>query len=335
MIKSKEKLEGISIIRTVSMIAIMLYHIGYGHYYLPNIYLQSSVHLFFCISAFLIMYTTETKTANTFLKNRLIRIVPLYVLLTVFTFIASKFISSFSQGDVGIPELIKSILFIPYERSGLKSDSAVRPIVGPGWTLYFDIWFAFIFFIAMKIKHKHRGIIAALICIGVTVLGMLLPQELPIARLLCTGFLLSFVTGIAVFYLWHFFFQNKKNKYLYIWKVSGMLLLILFYCLPMNLLLQITATPLILVCVLVSTHQRPVAKIFTRFADVSFSFYLLHYYVILVVCKFIDFTQLNLKTILGTVVVFCLALIASICSYVIIEKKMGKALQGFLERYFK
>lgn len=313
-------------IRTVAMIAIMLYHIGFGYYYLQDIHFQSGVHLFFCISAFLIMYTTENKTANAFLKKRLIRIVPLYVLLTIFTFIASKFISGFSQGNIGIPELIKSILFIPYERSGLKSDSAVRPIVGPGWTLYYDFWFAFIFFISMKIKHKYRGMIAALICVGVTVLGLFLPQKLPVARFICTGFFLSFVTGIAVFCIWRLYFQNKATKFSHIWGVCGILLLILFYLMPQKLFLQIGAAPLVLICILVSTRQRSVAKIFTRFSDISFSFYLLHYYVILVVGKFVDFKQLNLKTILGTVIVFFLTLIASSCSYVIIEKKLGNAL---------
>ena len=326
MSKSQEKFEGISIIRTVAMIAIMLYHSGYGHYYLKNIHFQSGVHLFFCISAFLIMYTTETKTANNFLKKRLIRILPLYVLLTIFTFIASKFIGAFSQGNIGISELIKSILFIPYTRSGLKSSSAVRPIVGPGWTLYYDIWFAFIFFISMKIKHKQRGVIAALICIGVSVLGLLLPQELPVARLLCTGYMLSFVAGIATFYIWCLFFQYKSTEFPHIWEISGILLLILFYFLPSKLFLQIGTASLVLICILVSTHQKPVAKVFAKFSDISFSFYLLHYYVILVVGKFIDFTQLNLKTILGTVIVFFLALIASTCSYVVIEKKLGNAL---------
>lgn len=326
MVKSQEKLEGISIIRTVAMIAIMLYHIGYGYYYLKNIHFQSGVHLFFCISAFLIMYTTETRTANTFLKKRLIRIVPLYVLLTVFTFIASKFISGFFQGDIGISELIKSILFIPYARSGLKSASAVRPIVGPAWTLYYDIWFAVIFFVSMKIKHKHRGMIAALSCIGISILGLLLPQKLPVARFICTGFFLSFVTGIAVFYIWRLYFQNNAREFSHIWRASAILLLILFYFLPRKLFLQIGSAPLVLIFVLISTRQRPVAKIFTRFSDISFSFYLLHYYVVLVVGKFIDFTQLNLKTILGTVIVFFLALIASVCSYVVIEKKLGNAL---------
>ena len=326
MTKPKERLEGISIIRTVAMIAIMMYHIGYGYNYLKSIRFQSSVHLFFCISAFLIMYTTETKTAGTFLKKRLIRIVPLYVLLTIFTFIASKFIGSFSQGNIGVSELIKSILFIPYTRSGLKSESAVRPIVGPGWTLYFDIWFAFIFFISMKIKHKHRGILAAIMCIGVTILGLLLPQELPVARLLCTGFLLSFVTGIAVFYIWRLFLQHKSTEFPYVWIAAGILLMILFYCLSKKLFMQVALAPLVLICILISTRERPVAKVFTKFSNVSFSFYLLHYYVIIVIGKFVDFTLLNLKTVIGTIVVFCLSLIVSVCSYVVVEKKLGNAL---------
>ena len=64
MTPSQHKLDGISIIRTFAAVAIMLYHIGFGHYYLTQINFASGVHLFFCISAFLIMYTSERKTVT-------------------------------------------------------------------------------------------------------------------------------------------------------------------------------------------------------------------------------------------------------------------------------
>ena len=329
MTQSQQKMNGISIIRTFAMITIMLYHIGYGHYYFTQLKLSAAVHLFFCISAFLIMYTTETKTPASFLKRRLIRIVPLYFLLTVFTFIASKFISGFGQDNIGIPELIKSILFIPYSRSGLKSDVAVRPIVGPAWTLYYDVWFAVLFFIAMKLTHKHRGLVAAITCAVLYIVGMFLPKELPIAVLVNNGYLLSFITGIVVFYIWNKILKNKSAAFPLLWGIVAAFLLICFYLMPRIALLQTTVAGLILLCTLTATKQKSVPKIFTHFSTVSFSFYLLHYYVILIAGKVIDFTKINIITVLGTFAVFAVTLVISFFSYIIIEKKLGNALNKF------
>lgn len=329
MSKSQQKLDGISIIRTVATIAIMLYHIGFGHYYLKQVNFSFSVHVFFCISAFLIMYTTEHKTAASFLKRRLIRILPLYLLLTVFTFFASKFLSGFGQDNIGVPELIKSLLFIPYSRSGLKSELAVRPIVGPGWTLYYDVWFAFAFAISMKIKHKYRGIIAGCICVALYLFGILLPEEVPVAVLLSNGFVLSFAAGIVVYYVWRGFLQQKTTSVPLIWGMAAVLLLGCLYLLPRNILLQILVSSFILICTLISTAQKPIPKGFTQFSNLSYSFYLLHYYVILIIGKMIDFTQFNGKVILGTVIVFCVTLLISFCSYILIEKKLGNLLNRF------
>lgn len=343
MTPSQHKLDGISIIRTFAAVAIMLYHIGFGHYYLTQINFASGVHLFFCISAFLIMYTTERKKASEFLKKRLIRIIPLYFILTIFTFAASKLVAGFGQDNIGLPELIKSLLFIPYSRSGLKSDFAVRPIVGPAWTLYFDIWFAFIFFVSMKIKHKDRGLIAAALCIASYILGHMLPDSIPPAVLLQTGYMLSFVAGILVYYIWNFVLSHKSTSFSFLWGILAGILMIYFYFAPEKLFLKIILSSAILLLALISTHQKPVPKIFTYFSQISFSFYLLHYYVILITGKVIDYSTLNIKTILGTLGVFVLTLFVSLCSYIVIEKNIftffkthnDKTLKGLLEYCFK
>lgn len=322
MTQSQNKLDGISIIRTLAAIAIMLYHIGFGHYYFTQINLSSSVYLFFCISAFLIMYTTEKKNAADFLKRRLIRIVPLYIILTVMTFVASKFVAGFGQDNIGLPELVKSLLFIPYSRSGFKSDVAVRPIVGPAWTLYFDIWFAFIFAVSMKIKHKYRGLTASVICIAFTILGYMLPEESPLGVLLRTGFMLSFVAGIGVFYIWKMLLNYKNTSFSTVWGMIAALFLAFFYVAPEKMLLKILLSVAILMCTLMFTHQKSVPKIFTNFSKISYSFYLAHYFVILIVGKVIDFSQLNIKTMIGIVVVFIVTLMVSFCSYIVVEKKL-------------
>lgn len=153
----QEKFEGqiecISILRVVAAIGIILYHIGVFNDYVPT--LQSGVSLFFCISAFLMMYTTQKEESKKFILKRLIRIVSLYWIMTIVTFLAMQMIPSMSTG--GMIEFLKSLFFVPYIRPALKSADVVRPMVGPAWTLYYDVYFTIIFGICMKINHKYRG----------------------------------------------------------------------------------------------------------------------------------------------------------------------------------
>lgn len=142
------------------LLGIALYHIGTFNDHIAT--LQAGVSLFFCISAFLMMYTTQKGISSHYILKRLIRIVPLYWIMTAFTFAAMQVVPSISTG--GTPEFIKSLFFIPYVRHALKSADVVRPMVGPAWTLFYDVYFTFIFGLCMKISHKFRGILVAVAC---------------------------------------------------------------------------------------------------------------------------------------------------------------------------
>lgn len=300
----------------------MLYHIGFGQHYFKFLNLSAGIHLFFCISAFLVMYSTKNKTAGVFLKRRLIRIVPLYFILTVATFIASKFIGSFAQGDIGIPELIKSLLFLPYSRSSLSGYTVVRPIVGPAWTLYYDFWFAVIFCIAMKCKHKYRGIISAAACIAVSAISLILPSGIAVTGFLRTGFFLDFAVGIGAYYVWSLLLQKKEKLPSPLFCIIAIAATALLYLGPRNLFLLEGAVFLILLSTLLCTNEKPVLKPFNLFAKVSYSFYLIHYYVIIILGKLFDFSVFSAATLLGTAVTFILTLIAAYCSYLLVEKKL-------------
>lgn len=94
------------------------------------------VSLFFTISGFLQMYTTQKKQKH-FLVKRLIRIVPLYWIMTIATFVAMLIMPGIALGEASFEEFLKSLFFIPYQRTAMKSADVVRPMVGPGWTLYY------------------------------------------------------------------------------------------------------------------------------------------------------------------------------------------------------
>ena len=105
------------------------------------------VELFFIISGFIMIYTTKDnylqsqyKYSISFIKKRIIRIVPLYTILTIIWYII--FIDSFNW-NVFI-KIIKSIMFIPYNE---------LPILYLGWSLNYEMFFYLIFAISLLFRH--------------------------------------------------------------------------------------------------------------------------------------------------------------------------------------
>jgi exopolysaccharide production protein ExoZ len=103
---------------------------------------NSGVDIFFVISGFVMIESQRRKASNaiTFLIRRIVRIVPLYWLLTLFYWTLATFAPSlFPNLELGIPWLLTSLGFI----SGVFSFSA--PILGQGWTLEFEMLFYLVF----------------------------------------------------------------------------------------------------------------------------------------------------------------------------------------------
>ena len=329
----KQKIDGIELLRILASLGIALYHVGcYGN----RLSLSLGVHLFFCISAFLCMLTTE-KPKKLFLLKRLLRILPLYWLLTFATFAAAHLIPGLFGGEPAtFGELIKSLLLIPYSREGMRTASVVRPIVGPGWTMYYDVCFAILFAVAMKLRHKWRGAITAGLCC-LLLLGALLPDTNPFVHVYTKGYFLDFIAGIAVYFLW----KARKGTDR---PVRNSLLLRLgaalaalgglgfLYTQEQHYLPDAAACFLILFATLLCFDGVRLPKAVPFLGKLSYSFYLLHYFVILVLGKVFDFSRLGLSAIVGTAAVILLSYLAAWVSYELIEKRFTGWIIAKLDR---
>ena len=115
------------------------------------------VDIFFCISGFMIMFTTE-KSTKYFFRKRLVRILPLYYLMTLGTYLLLLlFPSMFQQTRHDFSYLVKSLLFIPFD----IGSGAIQPLVRIGWTINCEMLFYLLFFIAFHISMKYRGLICS------------------------------------------------------------------------------------------------------------------------------------------------------------------------------
>lgn len=104
---------------------------------------NAGVHLFFVISGFIMVHTTGPDTgAAEFLKKRVTKVAPLYWLVTIFVFgLAVAAPSLFEATRADPVELLKSLLFIPFE----KSNGMMMPVVFVGWTLNYEMLFYLLF----------------------------------------------------------------------------------------------------------------------------------------------------------------------------------------------
>lgn len=126
---------------------------------------ELGVQLFFCISGYIIFRSADTlppglSAAQDFLKKRIIRVVPLYWAVTFL-----YFLKNFAEGTPSsVATLLKSLFFIPFtDSSGL-----MRPLVGVGWSLNYEMLFYALVALSVVIASRRR---AAVICGGLCILA--------------------------------------------------------------------------------------------------------------------------------------------------------------------
>jgi exopolysaccharide production protein ExoZ len=157
--------------------------------------LGTGVHIFFVISGFIMMATTQRVLPGEFLRRRLIRIVPLYWLLTIAVVILS-YLNYFKQTVVTPDRIAKSLLFVPY----VASSGRIEPLLVPGWTLNVEMFFYLSFSAALCISRSYRSMVIS-VFFAVLVLGgraLSDPIQSPVLWLLTREWMLEFCTGMLI-----------------------------------------------------------------------------------------------------------------------------------------
>jgi len=169
------KISNLQLLRAFAALNVVFFHIigtskAYGFGVVSLSFLEgwggNGVDIFFVISGFIMVYIQNLKgrTPQEFAVDRIVRIVPVYWLLTILV-IVSFFIlpsSSLNSTSPGISELISSLLFIHqpmYEST---------PILFVGWTLEYEMMFYMIFAASILIKKRIYSYILVLIALAVS-----------------------------------------------------------------------------------------------------------------------------------------------------------------------
>jgi exopolysaccharide production protein ExoZ len=162
-----QQLKSIHYLRAVAAIMVVIFHIfnnvTFMRAYAGSVYwLQGGVEIFFVISGYVMVKSTENGSVSPkqFITQRAKRIIPMYWIATVATMM---------QIDGRWDFKIKSFLFIPAQH---PENKMMQPVLEPGWTLNYEMFFYVIFALSLFLNRKHQVPFVATFIVTMVFLGL-------------------------------------------------------------------------------------------------------------------------------------------------------------------
>ena len=308
------------------------------------------VDIFFCISGFMIMFTTR-KSTQYFFRKRLIRILPLYYLMTFGTYgMLLLFPSMFQQTRQDPAFLVKSLLFLPFDIGG----GVIQPLVRIGWTVNCEMFFYLLFFISFHISMRYRGLICSAFLAGlVGVVQIFTPVisswQSPVGGMLSPVLMfygdpvmLEFIFGILAYYLLRFLYNRHLEhpvpmavSVLSAVSIPVIFCLLAFFTPRINVIgfrrLPLWGLPALVLLLLafLAGLKLSLPRFFVLMGNISYSLYLVHYYPVMFLDRAVfDFSTLSVLSVIGVILSVALSIGLAYLSWSIVERKFS----GWLRR---
>jgi peptidoglycan/LPS O-acetylase OafA/YrhL len=157
----------------------------------------AGVDIFFVISGFIMAYTTERSGIGPlgFLCDRLCRVAPMYWAITLVVFLLAMLAPGLFQSTVAdYGQLVKSILFIPFE----KRNGEVNPVLFVGWSLNYEMFFYAIFALAMRVWRCQLATLVTIVLVALAAAGLIVSGNNIFFRFYSDLRILEFVFGIWI-----------------------------------------------------------------------------------------------------------------------------------------
>jgi exopolysaccharide production protein ExoZ len=207
---SRTALHSVQLLRAVAALAVVLFHTqqSFARDVSPPAFPLESylfefgavgVHVFFVISGLVMVITTYGKSFSLakFLRRRILRIYPIYWICAAIYVLAYALIGEGYDNTPG--QWAGALLLLPGDSSR---------IIGPGWTLAYEMYFYLAFALTMAVSSKTRRIsqtgaliVLAGVFLGAMALGALLSPENEMFQLITNVLLVEFLAGTAIGWL--------------------------------------------------------------------------------------------------------------------------------------
>lgn len=276
------------------------------------------VDLFFVISGFIMARAADltSSTRADFIIKRVVRVVPLYWAMTLImvslVLIAPNL---FRTTKVDLSTVVQSLLFVPH--FSISHPGVIYPVMVPGWTLNFEMFFYLMFALFVPFNPKVRILGITLLFVLLIGLGLVFPGESAIYRTYTNPLLVEFLFGVGVAILYKYnFLPGRKTAYGFI--VAGYSALILtdesVRCLTKGL----PATTVLLGGLV--ALQSVESKALKLIGDASYSIYLTHFFSFGLVTAVGNRLVNHTGSILYSVYYFITAVVVSVCAGIAVYK---------------
>ena len=195
------RLNSIRILRAVTATTVVVHHVLIQD---GRVFGEFRVDVFFVLSGFVIALALEAGTTSVrdFIASRLVRIVPLYWLATLLVFFGALLRPDlFNSTTANVPDLLKSLFFIPYR----KESGHMFPMLFVGWTLNYEMLFYATSALALWRFRRNVSLVFAAITLMLAaafLIASLAHSNRAIVEFLAYDRLLEFPLGIAVWFVW-------------------------------------------------------------------------------------------------------------------------------------
>jgi len=199
----------IQVLRGFAALCVVLTHAFLGAGWIDNLSTLTThpfigefgVDVFFVISGFIMVVISSRDFGQPgaifpFLKKRIIRVVPLYwmlsLLLIAIIFLAPQFITS---PKIDVFYWLKSLLFIPAEH---PVEGGVRPVLVVGWTLQYEMFFYLLFAFSMLFSLRTGMLVLFGLLGSAVAIGQITMPENTILHFFSEPILLEFAGGAGL-----------------------------------------------------------------------------------------------------------------------------------------
>lgn len=318
----------LQLLRAFAALNVVFFHIigtseAYGFKvqwsYFLNGWGANGVDIFFVISGFIMVYVQNLKNRSgvEFIIDRVVRIVPIYWLLTIVVVIAAYIMpAAFNDTPTDVGWIISSLVFLS------QPIMEIRPVLFLGWTLEYEMLFYVVFAVSIvlrKLVSPYVFVLAILTAVYFVFGVSLLVMEFFIGML------------IGLFYIR---FSAKETTGLLVLFVGLVGLCISIWLVDIDrkgLRVLVWGGPATLIVFGAVYAKQFKNKLFILLGDSSYSIYLIQVFTIPVFYKGLSWLGVGGSSpdLLAFLCLVCTA-VAGVVSYTVLEKPMA----GYFRRTF-
>lgn len=284
-ISNQVRLHALQYLRAVAALAVVYSHSviqveGYEKY-LGHAG-SFGVDIFFVISGFIMIYIAKpTNTFGKFIVNRARRVIPLYWFFTLLMGAILLLLPSvFKATQFDATVLLLSLGFIPHW--SMVNTTEAWPIVAPGWSLNFEMYFYFVFALSLFFAEKYRIAFITLVISAVFIVAHFFNDgQSAVAHFFSKSMVFEFVLGMLLALAWKRGFRLPSSIS---WILLILATIMLFLKLPVPRILEFGVPSLFIVmaCLFVNIKEW---RFGILLGDASYALYLSHIFTLGVLRK--------------------------------------------------